>query len=968
MGHVSRKAQSVSHFDKVGSPIAERPTKRPRESVNEEDPGFGYVGFTDRARNNQRVEDSVETGGEVRIDLNVRANSEGPPIGMSKDAPEIDAQVLERGNGEATSEVRNQGGAADEEVQATIDIGAQLGVEFGHRTTDINKLLGVSEKQRWVKELKLKHGIGFMALQESKRESISPADLAGFWGSRNFAFDSVDSAGYSGGLVCLWDVARFSVSSVVKNRNYLLIRGKLVGSDSVLNVLNVYAPQGVPAKKILWDELVQLISISDGFWVVLGDFNAVRFREEKKNCEFKVTCASNFNSFIFEAGLLEYNMRGRKFTYSSSIGNKHSKLDRFLVNAEFFNKWPDASVEAVSTFLSDHCSLIMKTAAENFGPRPFRIFDSWFDKSGFSEVVSKVLKKDEGWSGPPDSCLMRKLCVLRAELKVWRDNMLKSASEEVLVALSDLENVQSVMEVRDLTEDEEWTFMECKRILLEEEERKSSDLRQRSRVNWAKCGDENSKFFHAMVNCRKASNRIHGLEVDGSWVSKPNQVKKEIFRFFRSKFVEECVIRPRLLCSNMRKLSDSDAAMLDSRFSKEEIKAAVFGCDDDRAPGPDGINFRFVKRFWDLVESDFVDIMDAFYVNGEISPGCGSSFIALIPKVIDPIGLKDYRPISLVGIINKVISKILANRLKRVLDSIISPSQSAFISGRYILDGPLIVNEIQNWAKKAKRKIFLLKIDFEKAYDNINWNFLIDILRQMGFSEKWCLWIKGVVSSARASVLVNGSPTFEFKCHKGMRQGDPISPFLFVIVMEALSCMIVRACGLGILKGVSLPNGGPVVSHLFYADDAVIMGEWSRENVLNVVRILRCFHICSGLKINLSKSNLFGVGSQQVEVEEMADVVGCRADAFPFKFLGLSVGANMGRISSWRPVFDVFEKRLSLWKASTLSLGGRVTLIRSVLESLPNYFLSLYLAPVKVIRDLESIIRKFLWGGFTGGS
>ncbi|KAJ0436408.1 putative RNA-directed DNA polymerase [Helianthus annuus] len=558
---------------------------------------------------------------------------------------------------------------------------------------------------------------------------------------------------------------------------------------------------------------------------------------------------------------------------------------------------------------------------------------------------------------------MRKLCQLRAELKIWRDDMLRKSSEEVSAALSDLESVQSIMEFRDLTEDEEWTFLECKKLLVEEEERKSSDIRQRSRINWAKCGDENSKFFHAMVNCRKASNRIHGLEVDGKWVSKPQQVKKEIFRFFRAKFVEDCVVRPRLLCSDVRRLSDPDVAMLASRFSKEEIKAAVFGCHDDRAPGPDGINFRFVKRFWDLVENDFVEIMDAFFVNGVISPGCGSSFIALIPKVIDPIGLKDYRPISLLGIINKVISKILGNRLKRVLNSIISPSQSAFISGRYILDGPLIVNEIQNWAKKSKRKIFLLKIDFEKAYDNINWNFLFDILRQMGFPGKWCLWIKGVVSSARASVLVNGSPTFEFNCQKGMRQGDPISPFLFVIVMEALSCMINRACGLGILKGVSLPNGGPMVSHLFYADDAVIMGEWSRENVLNVVRILRCFHICSGLNINLGKSNLFGVGTQHVEVEEMAELVGCRADIFPFKFLGLSVGANMDRISSWRPVYDIFEKRLSLWKASTLSLGGRVTLIRSVLESLPTYFLSLYLAPVKVIRDLESIIRKFLWGG-----
>ncbi|XP_022032645.1 uncharacterized protein LOC110933746 [Helianthus annuus] len=233
----------------------------------------------------------------------------------------------------------------------------------------------------------------------------------------------------------------------------------------------------------------------------------------------------------------------------------------------------------------------------------------------------------------------------------------------------------------------------------------------------------------------------------------------------------------------------------------------------------------------------------------------------------------------------------------------------------------------------------------------------------MGFSTKWCTWIKGILSSARASVLVNGAPTFEFKCNKGMRQGDLISPFLFVIVMEALSCMIVRARELGLVKGIDLPFDGPSISHLFFADDAIILGEWDRDIVLNMVRILKCFHACSGLFINFGKSNIFGLGVNLNDIDEMARLIGCRAEVFPFKYLGLMVGANMNRIASWRPVYDIFEKRLSLWKASVLNIGGRVMLIRSVLESLPSYFFSLYRAPAKVVEDLEGITRKFLWGG-----
>ncbi|XP_022041105.1 uncharacterized mitochondrial protein AtMg01250-like [Helianthus annuus] len=141
-------------------------------------------------------------------------------------------------------------------------------------------------------------------------------------------------------------------------------------------------------------------------------------------------------------------------------------------------------------------------------------------------------------------------------------------------------------------------------------------------------------------------------------------------------------------------------------------------------------------------------------------------------------------------------------------------------------------------------------------------------MSQMGFPELWCSWMWGILNSARSSVLVNGSPTFEFKCEKGMRQGDPISPFIFLIVMEALSFLLDKAKEEGILKGISTPNDGPSISHLLFANDAIILGDWSSENVLNVVRILRVFHMFSGLKINLSKSNLYGLGVEEGEVEE----------------------------------------------------------------------------------------------------
>ncbi|KAJ0878597.1 putative RNA-directed DNA polymerase [Helianthus annuus] len=807
------------------------------------------------------------------------------------------------------------------------------------------------------------HGISFLSLQESKCSSLSRSELALMWGKKDFGLDFVDSVGLSGGLICIWDDKLFRQTGGSKDRHFLHVRGTLVGCGDVVNVLIVYAPQGASAKQALWGVLKNIIDLNDGLWVVAGDFNAVRFREERRNCAFKQTCANHFNEFIFDTGLIEYSMSGRKFTFFSDNGNKCSKLDRFLVNSEFFNSWPAASCRVLSRLWSDHNPIILVCRASNFGPRPFRFFNSWIEKTGFEDVVINAISEFDRGDVNPDVTLIRKLCFIRDRLRTWKEDLVRREGEELEGAVNELESLEELLDHRDLSEEEEWMYYENKKIICEAERSKVLDLKQKSRIRWAKDGDENSKFFHAMINNRKATNTIHGLEVNGVWISKPSLVKKEVFRFFRDKFVEEAVSRPPFVCSLFKKISSSSAASLEVRFSMEEIKAAVFGCGKDRAPGPDGFNFRFFTHFWDLFASDFYSILDSFFMSGKLSTGCGSAFIALIPKLRDPLGLNDYRPISLVGVVNKVVSKVMANRLKPVLNEVVSNSQSAFLGGRFILDGPMIINEIFAWAKNKKKQVFFLKVDFEKAYDNVNWGFLINTLHQMGFGKKWCSWVSGILSSARASVLVNGSPTFEFGCSKGMRQGDPISPFLFVVAMEALSCLFNRACEENVFKGITLPDNNTNVSHLLFADDAMIMGIWDRENISNVIRILRCFHVCSGLKINLNKSSIFGIGVSTEDIIETASWIGCRVDSIPFKYLGLTVGANMNRINNWRPVYDIFEKRLSLWKAALLSIGGRVTLIRSVLESLPTYFMSLYKAPKKVIKDLESIIKKFLWGG-----
>ncbi|XP_022014589.1 uncharacterized protein LOC110914077 [Helianthus annuus] len=206
---------------------------------------------------------------------------------------------------------------------------------------------------------------------------------------------------------------------------------------------------------------------------------------------------------------------------------------------------------------------------------------------------------------------------------------------------------------------------------------------------WAKEGDENSSFFHGVINGRRMSNSIPRLFINGDWVTKPNEIKKEVHRFFKEKFVEEIKDRPFLHVYGLKTLDSEAADVLVVPFLEKEIK----------------------------MRCGFLDIFNNFAETGVISRGLGSSFITLVPKVNDPVDLGEYCPINLIGVVSKVISKVLVNRLKKVIDSLISETQSTFVAGIFILDGPLVISEVLSWARRCGKELFMFKIDFEKAYD-----------------------------------------------------------------------------------------------------------------------------------------------------------------------------------------------------------------------------------------------------------
>jgi len=298
----------------------------------------------------------------------------------------------------------------------------------------------------------------------------------------------------------------------------------------------------------------------------------------------------------------------------------------------------------------------------------------------------------------------------------------------------------------------------------------SSITWQQSRVNWLREGDANSKKFHGIISERRRVNIIYVLHVGSVLVEGVANVREAVFNHFLNHFQSDVVVRPRPVDLNFCMLSYREGEALVKPFSMEELKAAVLDCDSFKCPGPYGVKFGFIKDFWEDLKADLLHFVSDFHPNGKLLKGINIS-ITLIPKKDCPPSLNDYRHISLVGSLYKVLAKLLANRLWGVIGTVISDTQSAFVKGRQILDGIVVANEVVDETKKLNKNLLMFKVDFENANDSVNWNYLDDIMCKISFPTLWRKWMKECVTTATATVLVNGSPTDEFPLAWGLRQG-----------------------------------------------------------------------------------------------------------------------------------------------------------------------------------------------------
>ncbi|GKV31782.1 hypothetical protein SLEP1_g40447 [Rubroshorea leprosula] len=669
-----------------------------------------------------------------------------------------------------------------------------------------------------------------------------------------------------------------------------------------------------------------------------------------------------FDDFVHSSELIDLPLVGRKYTWYSSNGQSMSRLDRFLLSEEWMAKWSNVKQWGMKRSISDHCPILLKNEQVDWGPKPFKLYDAWLENPGCKEVITKVWKSCEvkGWSG---FILKEKLKHTKLALKEWSNNMNMEVDRQLKDAEVTIARIDEKGEQNQLSDNDIEMRRKCFIDLWKNLRIKERMWQQKSRMLWLKEGDANTKFFHRSVKGRWRRNEVNSIRINGVQLIEVETIKQETAKYFQDLFAEEQWSRPKLDGISFKQISRTDNETLIAAFSEQEIKEAIWDCDSSKSPGPDGFNFRFVKTMWEVIKFDVINFVQEFQEHGRLVRGSNASFIVLIPKTENPQGIEEYRPISLIGVMYKIIAKLLANRLRKVLPMVIGEQQMAFLEERQLAEGVVIANEVIDEVKRKKMKSFLFKADFEKAYDKVCWEFIEYMMLRMGFNATWRKWIQECLKSSSISILINGSPTKQFPVYKGIRQGDPLSPFLFLIVAEGLNGLVSSAVEKGWYKGVPIGSGGTMVTHLQFADDTLFFGEATEDNIWVIKCIMRTFELASGLKINFRKSELMGVGVDKSWSGKMAYRLYCKEGELLVKYLGIPIGGSQRRVAMWQPLVESVKRKLATWKGRQLSMGGRITLINSVLSSLPVFLMSVFVIPKGIIYAIDKIRKSFLWGG-----
>ncbi len=676
------------------------------------------------------------------------------------------------------------------------------------------------------------------------------------------------------------------------------------------------------------------------------------------------------------------NPEKRRYTWRSGRPVKQARLDFFLVSPDIHGLLDECKIS--TGYRTDHS---MVTLGLNFNEQP--------RGRGFWKLNSSILKDVEYVN-------LVKQCI-RDTLDMYALPNQDLQSKNVKFKITDQLFWETLkLEIRGLTipycsrkkkrlrEEEdallgEINMLEENPSLSERDQDRLTVLRQtlenvrapkleatilRAHARWIEHGEKPSKYFCNLEKRNYNSRIIRKLEVDNVKVTDAKSILAEQKNFYENLYrshTDNTQIPPYdefIAQENLHLLDQDLKNSCEGQITIEELSACLCNMSNNKSPGSDGFTVEFYKCFWpDFGHFCHRSLLEGYEL-GQLSFIQRQSVISCLPKGEKPRQyLKNWRPISLLNVDYKMLSAALANRLKTVLPEIISSTQKGFLQGRYIGENTRLVYDIIKYLDENDKTGLLLLIDFEKAFDTVEWEYLNRALKAYNFGENFIRWFNVLYNEPVSCVTNNGYSSQFFQLHRGCRQGDPLSPYLFILAIEPLAAAIKK----GVIRGINVEGKEFLIGQ--YADDTFLLLDGSEESLRNSLIIFRKFHLCSGLKINLEKTCAVWVGRGSLQMQPICEDLGlqwCRN----FKLLGITFEVdNMDNLTqtNLNTKIKEAEKVLFAYKRRNLTIIGKIVVVKTIVIPKFVHVLSVLPSPnLKTIQELNAKFSEFIWNSKTG--
>lgn len=781
----------------------------------------------------------------------------------------------------------------------------------------------------------------------------------------------------AGGLAVFW-ASSIKLNVAIKSKNFFSCKITDVIETNVVyewTLILLYGSPYLGDRPKVWETITSICSNSRDDFVILGDINQVEYSHQKMGGHKLIQGRNDFIKCRNEWQVTDIPFHGPKFTWCNNrVGNEriYEQLDRGYASDSWLEAFPEATILNFPIVVSDHGPIILHTKPDNKRKKgPIRM-EAWcLDMEEPKKIIKEAWQKNDG--GSPMFGCSKKLKNTRYELFKWSRDFKMANNLIWEKVMEDCDMAQAKLGEGGNAAREGNVREEC----LQHAILKLAFWKQRAKGKWNALGDSNTKYFFRSAKARKKKNEILLLKgPDGKWETTPGKIQEVILNHFKEILMrkgdggtsrEGLNAELESIVDIIPKINDNHKNILAAAVNMGEIKKAIFQLGPLKAPGPDGIPACFYQKAWEIVGEDVTKAVQHFFSNGYMLKQWNQTFIALIPKVERPENPGQLRPISLCNVIYKIISKCLTNRMKVIMPEIVGPYQNAFVSGRLMGDNCLLSHEVLNFTKKRKKGrdfYAVLKIDMNKAYDRVNWDFISWLLEHMGFPHIWVHWIKQCISTVSYSILINGEPSPSFQPCCGLRQGDPMSPYIFILVMEVLSNMMLKLQSKGEITGIRVARGAPSISHLFFADDALFCFKATPEACTTIRNTIRLFFDISREMINYEKSSvMFSPNTPTKFKHMMRKILGTPSTNKLGTYLGCNVKVDGRSSHLFQPLIDKVQKKINSWKNLALSQAGRLLLINGILAALCSNILSVFLAPKIIKKRIDSMLCRFWWKG-----